>query len=98
MTRDSSDGERLARIEAHVEHIRGAIEGWTAACSAHRSACATERERNHMVCNSATCARLVLVEDQAKAVGRVRLISAWLAWALVAAVGIYELGARHAWW
>ena len=92
---DRSDSERLASIEAHLEHLRPLIEAWPRLCAEHRAQCSEHRELAHSTCSQATCARLVRVEEQAAAVGRARLISSWL-WGTVATAGGVGLGALGA--
>lgn len=49
--------------------------------------------------------RIGLVEEQARVVGRARIVGSWATWAALGAGGlvasgvwVYELGSRHAWW
>lgn len=90
-----TDSERLASIEAHLEHMRPLIESWPRLCAEHRASCAEARDLAHSSCAQSTCARLVRVEEQAAAVGRARLISSWV-WGTVATasgIGLGGLGA-----
>ena len=88
---------RSGRIETAdaLERIEGRMTEWPVLCAEHRAACATQRESAHATCSTATCARLVRVEEQAAAVGRARLISSW-AWSSLATGGGIALAALGA--
>jgi hypothetical protein len=77
-----------------LEEIRDQIVGIPNGCALRQAECRKTIEK-----------RLDAVEEQAKAVGRARIISSWLTWAAVGAgglaisgLGVYEVGSRHGWW
>lgn len=98
---DDTTDERVTRLEVRVEQLYEKCSEYTNTCAHHRAECAEQRQSAHQTCNGALCGRLARVEEQAAAVGRARLISAWV-WqaiataggAIVAGLGMYEIVAR----
>ena len=89
--------QRLGDVVRHLERLCDPQDGLLVALQREVTQ-ATADIRTHGT-------RLDLVEEQARVVGRARIVSSWVAWVALGAGGLvasgvwlYELGTRHAWW